>query len=77
MHIEIQFERNVCENIGFKAMKQHMQLIGNVVFQHTAFVIRMWELIDQEEILIPSNQEFLFHMTFNLICCFDFKKSNA
>lgn len=32
---------------------------------------------DQEEILIPSNQEFLFHMTFNLICCFDFKKSNA
>lgn len=30
MHIEILFERNVCENIGFKAMKQHMQLTGNV-----------------------------------------------
>lgn len=30
MHIQILLERNVCENIGFKAMKQHMQLTGNV-----------------------------------------------
>lgn len=30
MYMELLFERNVYQDLGFTAMKQHMQLIANV-----------------------------------------------